>query len=171
VTETASVPAAHDGRNDFDFLHGHWHVANRKLRDPFDSASDWLEFPARVETRPILNGLGNLDTYLAPDFPGRPHFEALALRLFDIDNRLWRIWWASTTGGGRLDTPLVGGFQDSVGVFECDDTLAGRKLKVRFEWTNITSASARWQQSFSFDGGQTWQPNWIMDWKRRPNPE
>jgi hypothetical protein len=166
MTET-TAPAALDGRHDFDFLHGRWHVANRKLRNPFDSTSDWLQFAASVETRPILTGLGNIDLYAAPEFPGRPQFEALALRLFDVDNRVWRIWWASTTGGGQLDTPLVGRFQDAVGIFECDDILAGRELKIRFEWTDITADSARWQQSFSFDSGQTWQPNWIMDWKRQ----
>ncbi len=167
MTETAAANAALDGRHDFDFLHGRWEVKNRKLRDPFDDEREWLEFQAAVETRPILHGLGNLDTYSAPDFPGRPQFEALALRLFDIDNGLWRIWWASTVGGGQLDTPLIGRFQDGLGVFECNDMFAGREIKVRFDWSDIASSSPRWQQSFSFDGDATWQPNWIMDWKRR----
>jgi hypothetical protein len=166
MTETASARAARDGRHDFDFLHGRWEVENRKLRDPFESKGEWLEFPAQVETRPILQGLGNVDAYSAPDFPCRPQFEALALRLFDAVNGVWRIWWAPA-GGGRLDTPLEGRFDDAVGVFECDDVVAGRELKVRFDWSDITSSSARWQQSFSFDGGETWKPNWTMDWRRR----
>jgi hypothetical protein len=153
-----------DGRHDFDFLLGRWHVANRKLEDPLaDDPTAWLEFAATTETRPILDGLGNVDDYRAPDFPGRPGFHGFALRLFDPGERLWRIWWASTSGGGRLDTPLVGGFRDGVGQFECDDTIDGRAVRMHFDWKDITPSSARWVQSFSFDGGRSFEPNWIME--------
>jgi hypothetical protein len=100
-----------------------------------------------------------------PTSPAAPAFEALALRPFDIENGIWRIWWASTAGGGELDAPLAGRFRDGVGVLECDDVVTGRKLRVRFDWSEITASSARWQQSFSFDG-ETWQPNWIMESRR-----
>jgi hypothetical protein len=156
-----------EGRHEFDFLFGRWTVANRKLRTPLDPASrDWDEFPASVETQPILTGCGNIDRYLAPDFPGRPGFEALALRLFDPGIASWRIWWASTATPGMLDTPVVGRFSDGHGVFECGDILAGRSVRVRYEWSGVTSGSPHWEQSFSFDDGTTWQPNWTMEWRR-----
>jgi len=79
---------------------------------------------------------------------------------------LWRIWWASTIGRGRLDTPLVGRFSDGEGRFECDDLLGARAAKVRFLWKDITHSSARWEQSFSFDDGQSFETNWIMNWTR-----
>jgi len=56
---------------------------------------------------PILDEIGNFDTYYAPDLPGRGRFHGLGLRLFDQRTGLWRIWWASTIGQGQLDTPLV----------------------------------------------------------------
>lgn len=167
MDEQGDVRAVCDGRHDFDFLFGRWTVANRKLQNPLDPASaDWVEFDARVSTEAVLGGLGNLDRYRAHAFPGRPGFEALALRLFDPGARLWRIWWASTTGGGQLDTPVVGRFSNGCGTFICEDVLDGRPLKVRYEWTGTTTGSPRWEQSFSFDAGETWNPNWRMLWQR-----
>ena len=159
-----------DGRHDFDFLFGRWTVANRKLRNPLDPASDdWDEFAAAVATQPVVAGLGNVDRYVAPNFLERPGFEALALRLFDPGLASWRIWWASTATPGALDTPVVGRFSDERGVFECDDDVEGRSLRVRYEWSGVTSGSPRWEQSFSFDEGAIWQPNWTMDWRRDPD--
>lgn len=168
MTEPEHALPQDDDRHGFDFLYGRWRVANRKLHDPLDPASTrWAEFRARVETQPLLNGLGNIDRYSAPDFPNRPGFEALALRLFDAEANVWRIWWASTASG-QLDTPVVGRFTNGHGVFECDDVLAGRAVRVRYEWLDADSASPRWQQSFSIDRGASWHPNWIMLWTRQP---
>jgi len=160
-----------DGRHDFDFFHGEWRIANRKLADPLAEGPEsrrWLEFEATAKAAPILGGLGNHNTYSAPDFPGCADFHGFALRLFDPESGLWRIWWASTIGRGRLDTPVVGRFKDDVGRFECDDLLGGREAKVRFDWKDITHSSARWEQSFSFDDGRTFDTNWIMEFNRMP---
>ncbi len=167
MSETAPSPADANGAHDFDFLFGRWTIENRKLRDPLgDSADEWVEFAASAETRPILAGLGNLDSYSATEFPGRGQFDGITLRLFDGGEDAWRIWWASTASGGALDTPVVGRFVDDHGVFECDDVLDGREVRVRYEWFRVSPAEARWQQSFSFDQGDSWRPNWHMIWRR-----
>ena len=164
-----AAEAALDGRHAFDFLFGDWLIANRKLRDPLaEGASEWVEFSATGTARPIAGGLGNVDTFVAPDFPGRGAFEGFSLRLFEESTGLWRIWWASSAGGGRLDPPVVGRFTDGVGRFEGDDVLDGRPVMVRFDWTDITVSSARWAQAFSFDGGETFSPNWVMEFRRPP---
>lgn len=156
-----------DGRYDFDFLFGRWHVRNQRLDNPLDERADhWSEFDATSEAQPILGGLGNIDTFHAPAFPGRPDFHGMALRLFEPETGLWRIWWASSVGGGQLDTPLVGEFVDGVGTFECNEVIDGRALNVRFYWKDITDTSARWEQAFSFDGGQTFATNWVMQFER-----
>jgi hypothetical protein len=151
-----------DAPKDFDFLFGSWQIHNRRLDNPLSASSPWSEFEATSVAYPILRKLGNVQTYDAPNFPGRPGFQGYALRLFDPDTGLWRIWWASTAGRGQLDTPVVGTFRDGVGQFDGEDVIDGRNIGVRFLWTEITVTSARWEQSFSFDGGKTFIPNWIM---------
>ncbi len=158
-----------DGRHDFDFLFGEWRVANRKRANPLAEGDvEWLHFESRAETCPIFGGLGNVDTYSAPAFPGRGAFEGFALRLFQVDTGLWRIWWTSTVSGGLLDPPLVGRFVDGHGRFEGDDVIEGRPLRVRFDWKDITPSSARWEQAFSFDGGVSFETNWSMELTREP---
>ena len=156
-----------DGRHDFDFLFGRWRVANRRLSRPLDErGSEWSEFASVMETRPVLGGLGNIDTYFAADLPGRGAFHGLTVRLFEPDAADWRIWWASTFTHGQLDTPMVGRFVDDEGHFECDDVLEGREVRVRFLWTGISPTRARWEQSFSFDHGATYALNWVMELRR-----
>jgi hypothetical protein len=151
-----------DGLHDFDFFFGSWRQANRKRVNPLVRGDDeWVEFESFTEARPILGGAGNVDTFKAPEFPGRPGFEGFSLRLFEPQTGLWRIWWASTVGDGQLEPPVVGRFRDDVGLFECDDAIDGTPVKVRFTWKDIEPDSATWEQSFSFDDGATWDTNWI----------
>ena len=155
-----------DGRHDFDFVVGRWTIHNRKLIDVLDpGCTEWVEFTAEGEARPILGGLGNIDSFVAADMPGRGPYEGMTLRLFDPEAGLWRIWWASTGMPGRLDPPMSGGFTDRHGVFFGDEVLDGRPVKVRFDWTP-GATSARWEQAFSYDGGQTWGKNWVMSFAR-----
>jgi len=151
------------GSHSFDFLHGRWRVHNRKLDNPLEpESSKWSEFEAKVRTIPALAGSANIDLYEASSFPNRGHFEAIALRLYDSESDLWRIWWASTVSGGQIDVPVVGRFEGNHGVFSCDDVLGERPTKVLYEWLETDTSTPRWRQSFSFDDGETWHVNWQM---------
>jgi hypothetical protein len=157
------APADVDGRHDFDFLPGRWQIENRKRVRPLVQGDDeWIEFEAVGEAMPILGGLGNIDRYRAPDFPGRPGFEGFTLRLYEPRTDLWRIWWASTANTGPLEEPVIGRFDGDVGRFECDDIIDGVALRVRYEWKVLGPDDASWEQLFSFDGGETWDSNWQM---------
>jgi hypothetical protein len=143
---------------DFDFLPGTWHVANRKLANTLDpECSEWEEFEATSRAEAMLDGHGNLDHFLTDGYEG------FSLRLYDPERDTWRIWWSSTGRPGRLDPPVEGRFlEPGHARFECDDEVDGVPLRVRFEWSDITADSARWEQWFSFDGGETYKSNWVM---------
>jgi hypothetical protein len=152
--------------SDFDFVYGDWRIDNRRLTDPLDPAcTDWVRFPATLRAEPILGGLGHIDHYDAPELPGGG-LRGCALRLYDPERDVWRDWWTSTARPGHLDPPLEGRFQDGIGRFEVDDIIDGKPVRVRFLWTAITATSARWDQAFSFDGGDRWHDNWTMLYRR-----
>jgi hypothetical protein len=155
-----------DGRHDFDFLIGSWRVGNRKRKDPLDTLSPWDQFVSASQTRAILGGLGIVETYLAPTFPGRHSYEGLALALYETGVDVWRIWWASTAQPGYVDVPVAGRFASGLGRFECNDVLEGQPIVVRHDWTNRAVGVARWEQAFSFDGGGSWDTNWTMQFTR-----
>lgn len=155
------------GANDFDFIFGQWNVHNRKLRDNTDPACDeWVEFDATSEAFPVLGGVGHIDQIVFPDPADGPPFVGMTLRLFDPAEEQWRIWWCSTRAAGRLDPPMIGSFDAEHGVFFGEDTVGGRPILLRFDW-QADPESPRWEQRFSFDKGDSWILNWIMELTRR----
>jgi hypothetical protein len=60
-----------------------------------------------------------------------------------------------------LTTPSIGEFKDGRGEFYNDETYNGRPIRVRFVITKVTEDQYRFEQSFSPDGGKTWEVNWI----------
>lgn len=153
-----------EGARAFDFLLGRWRVHNRRLWQPLDGADDWEEFPASLEVRPILGGLGNVDQFRT--LIGGTYFEGVSVRLFSLATGLWNIYWTDTSRA-ELQTPLVGSFDNGVGSFLGVDTCEGKAVKVRFTWQTAGEGSAQWQQSYSIDDGHAWVANWIMDLERR----
>jgi hypothetical protein len=155
-----------DGRHDFDFLLGRWRVHNRRLARPLAGPPDWREFETVAEVRPVLGGLGNVDSFAMARPTPADGWEGMTLRLFDPASRRWSIWWASTAAPGRLDPPLTGAFRDGLGEFFGDDVLEDRPIRLRFHWSAPAPGSARWEQAFSADAGATWETNWIMSLRR-----
>jgi hypothetical protein len=164
MTETAQATGT---ARDFDFWFGSWNVRNRLLRARLQGSDEWDEFASTVVARPILDGLGNEDEFRTSYNGG---FVAMSFRFFDPGSRRWSIYWADARRSGLLDPPVIGGFTGDTGVFEGEDTFEGRPILVRFVWSGITTPTPRWEQSFSEDGGETWETNWIMDFTRREEP-
>jgi hypothetical protein len=150
---------------DFDFEFGDWTVHHRRLKERLSNCEDWEEFPGTSQTRPVMGGTGNIEDNLI-EFPAGP-YRAIAIRSHDAASRTWAIWWLSTADPHRLDVPVIGGFENGIGTFCADDTLRGQPVRVRFLWLRTDTATPRWEQAMSADGGKTWETNWTMDFQRR----
>ncbi len=152
------------GASDFDFEFGQWRVRHRRLKERLAGCNEWEEFLGQSQTRPTLGGNGCIEENLI-HFPGGD-IHAIAIRAFDPASQSWAIWWLSSANPHKLDIPVNGRFTDNVGTFLADDTHDGRPVIVRFLWLNTKSATPRWEQAMSADGGQTWETNWVMDFER-----
>ena len=146
---------------DFDFLIGSWTVAHRRLRERWVGSDDWDVFSSTSTCEHRLGGVANVEQIDCPDRA----FSGMTVRVFDLEARRWSIYWANSTTG-RLEPPVVGGFDGTVGRFEGDDTDDGRPIRARFVWTVIDGEHARWQQAFTAEGHE-WETNWVMDFTRR----
>jgi len=154
-----------DGRADFDFLFGNWHLSCRRLRERLKGSTSWEEFDGHFSARPLLGGLANIDEGVFNRASG-PHI-GLTVRLFDVSIKQWRIYWADGTRG-LFDVPMIGSFVNGRGEFYAQELFEGRAIFSRFIWTVLSPDACRWEQAFSEDGGQTWETNWVNDFTRIP---
>jgi len=147
--------------SDFDFQQGRWRVKHRRLKARLADCQDWETFDGTCEQRPILGGNGNIEDNLLHLPAG--DYRAVALRSWDPATARWAIWWLDSRAPHRLDTPVIGGFADGIGTFYADETHEGRPVRMRFLWLHTDTATPRWEQALSADGGATWETNWTMD--------
>jgi hypothetical protein len=157
----ARVPR--DGQRDFDFLIGTWKYHLSRLVKPLTGSTTWVEFEGKGVCRPIWNGQAQIDELEAAGPAG--HIQGLTLRLYNPQSRQWNLNWANIKDG-TLGVPTVGEFTGGRGEFFNQETFNGRAILVRYVWSDITPTSARFEQSFSEDGGKTWEPNWITTQER-----
>jgi hypothetical protein len=93
-------------------------------------------------------------------------YRGMSLRTYDPDQDRWSIYWLDSRRPGVLFPPVVGGFDKGIGTFYGDDEHDGRAIRVRFLWSRIAAESARWEQAFSLDEGNSWETNWTMGFTR-----
>lgn len=161
----ASAPTQQaDGARDFDWEIGAWDTQVR-VRAPLSTEESWAEFRGTSVIHGFSENRSNLvDLDIAS---GERHIRGVSLRLYNPQTRQWSINFASM-GDGALTPPLYGAFINGRGEFYGQDTLDGRVVLVRFVITQESRSTARFEQSYSVDGGQTWIPNWIaVDTRRR----
>ena len=152
-----------DGQHDFDFEIGTWKTHLRRLVHPLSGSTTWVEYQGTTVVRRVLDGRANL-VELAVDGPAG-HIDALSLRLYNSQSGQWSLHFSSV-GSGSLSPPAIGEFKAGRGEFFSQEMFAGRAILVRFVIFDVTATSCRFEQSFSDDGGKTWEVNWIATDKR-----
>jgi hypothetical protein len=153
-----------DGQHDFDFEIGKWKMHLRRLKTRLQGSHEWVEFDGTSVTRPAWDGKSQVEEFEV-DSPVGGHIEGMTVRLYSPTAHQWSLYWANQKNG-HFDQPMVGEFKDGRGEFYDQETWEGRTILCRFVWSNTTSKSPHFEQSFSTDGGKTWEVNWITDQTR-----
>jgi hypothetical protein len=157
----SALPKRTGDLHDFDFLAGSWAVSNRRLKARGVHSKEWEEFPATACGRTHLDSIANVDEIYFPT----KGWGGVTLRAFDTETKQWAIYWVNSRQG-KLFPAVFGGFDGDRGEFYGEDDDDGRPVKVRFVWTKIGTTGAHWEQAFSYDGGKTWEVNWMNDFVR-----
>lgn len=146
--------------NDFHFLHGEWKIRNRRLSSK--EADTWDEFDGEATCWSILSGIASIEELRIPS----RNFFGMGLRILDVEKRIWNDFWINARSGILTTPGQAGVFENGVGTFTADDVDGEKPIKVRGVWDQITPDSCRWSQAVSYDQGQSWKENWIMNWTR-----
>ena len=148
------------GQLDFDPLAGKWDFHLKRRLNPLTGSNAWVELAGTGVCYRVWNGHGQLDTVELDGSSG--HIEGLTLRVFNPQSHQWRLYWANSKDG-IVVPPQIGQFKNGHGEFYAQDMLNGKIIFVKYDWTNLKSNSPHFEQSFSGDGGKTWEVNWVTN--------
>jgi hypothetical protein len=164
--QLAEPSTAPGGQHDFDFHFGTWKAHNRILLHPLSGSNAWVELDGTVTVRKIWDGRANLEEIESNS--ATTHFQGLTLFLYNPTSHQWSQTFANSDDG-TLGQPLTGEFKNGRGEFFSRELFRGRAILVRFVWSDITPDSHRVEQSYSDDGGKTWEPNFMATLTRQRN--
>jgi hypothetical protein len=161
--KAAAATAERGGQHDFDPLLGSWKYHLKRRLHPLTGSTTWVEYEGTGVCYKVWDGRAELETVELDGPTG--HIEGLTLRTYNPQSHQWGLYWANSKDG-KVVPPQIGEFKDGRGEFYAQDTLDGKSIFVRFVWTGMKTNSPHFEQSFSDDGGKTWEANWITDQTR-----
>jgi hypothetical protein len=161
--QPARAAPQRDGSHDFDFLIGDWKAHVRRLPDRLSGSTAWLEYDGISRHKKILDSNANFEEFEVESREGHPKLKAQTLRLYNPTSQQWSIYLVDVDNGTLGLPPTVGQFTGKRGEFFDQEDYKGRSILVRYVWLDISPQSARMEQSFSPDGGRTWEVNWICE--------
>jgi len=149
-----------DAEHAFDFLEGRWDALCR-----VPSGEGWVEAPGSMTATRALDG-----AVFVEHFEGIYHggaLKGLGLRAYNRETGEWEHTWTDSLAPGHFHV-WKGVFRegkiDLHGEWVEPD---GQAVRSRLTWSEITRDTAHWESARSSDGGETWRPHWIIDWRRR----
>ena len=160
------VADQHDGSHDFDFLIGNWKAHVRRLPDRLVGSHAWIEYDGISNHKKLLDSDANFEEFDVDNPEKHLHIKAQTLRLYNSESRQWSIYLLDVNKGVLSLPPVVGQFSGNRGEFFDQEEYKGRMILVRYVWLNISPKSARMEQSFSPDGGKSWEVNWVCELSR-----
>jgi len=163
---TAKFLQARDGSHDFDFLIGNWKAHVRRLPDRLVGSTTWVEYDGISNHKKLLDTNANFEEFEVDSPKQHLHIKAQTLRMYNPESRQWSIYLVDLDKGKLELPPVVGEFNGNRGEFYNQQQWKNRAVLVRYVWLNISPKSARMEQSFSPDGGKTWETNWICELTR-----
>ena len=149
----------------FDFLIGKWSIVNKKLKERLKNSDEWIEFPAQMESKKILNGLCVMDEFKTSYFGDE--FVGLSIRIFNPKLNEWTIYWADTMYPElKLTEQVVGSFKNGIGIFYGTEIFKGKEVRLRFIWKQESLKTAYWEQAYYDETSNAWETNWIMQFTK-----
>jgi len=164
-----AIQSPHDGSHDFDFLIGDWKAHVRRLPDRLHGSNTWVEYDGISNHHKLLDSNANFEEFDVATPDQKQRIKAQTLRLYNPESHQWSIYLVDLDKGTLSLPPVVGEFHGNRGEFFDQEEWKGRAILVRYMWLNVSPTSARMEQSFSPDGGKTWEVNWICE-LTRPAP-
>jgi hypothetical protein len=167
-SHAATAPSASqsDGSHDFDFLIGDWKAHVRRLPDRLNGSTQWIEYDGISKHKKLLDSNANFEQFEVNGREKDQHIKAQTLRLYNPESHQWSIYLLDLDKGLLPMPPMVGQFSGRRGEFYDQEDYKGRAILVRYVWTDNSPQSARMEQSFSADGGKSWEVNWICELSR-----
>jgi hypothetical protein len=148
-----------DQAHGFDFEIGRWVSTVRRLAAPLSGSEEWWEYEGLTLVTPLWRGACAVEL----DASGpKGRLRAFSVRIFDEAAGEWLLR-TGVPGSADLDPPLRGTFTDGIGEFVGPDVFRGKPILVRFVIRDITPDSARFEQYFSDDDGNTFELNLATD--------
>jgi hypothetical protein len=166
VSAQQSVSVKREGQHDFDFLVGSWKFHLKRLKQRLAGSTEWVEFDGTTVCRKVLDGRAEVEEMNVESTDKHTHIQGLALRLYNPESHQWSIYWVNGADGVLEQNPMVGQFSNGRGEFYNQQIYEGRAIYARFVWSGVTTNTPHFEQSFSVDGGKTWETNWITDQTR-----
>jgi hypothetical protein len=166
VSDNRSTATQGDGSHDFDFLVGDWKAHVRRLPERLKGSNVWVEYDGISNHKKLLDSNANFEEFDVSSSDHKLRIKAQTLRLYNPESHQWSIYLVDLDKGALDLPPVVGQFNGKRGEFYNQQTWEGRAVLVRYVWLNISPNSSRMEQSFSSDGGKTWEVNWICELSR-----
>jgi len=159
-TPATPSPAKRDGSHDFDFNTGLWKTHLKRRVHPLNGSTQFIELNGTVSVRDVWGGKAHLEEIEADGPNG--HWQGLSLFLYNPSSHQWSQNFVNSKSG-VLVPGLIGAFKGGRGELFESDTLDGRAILVRGVWSDIGPNSHRYEESYSDDGGKTWEVQLTAD--------